>query len=122
MTRIYCILIGLLVVSLASVANTRPHRTATDIAQKQTEMLVRELNITDSVLRDTLFRMHLKYAQLRNANTTRDEAMQSMIHMQEELQHILTPEQFATFIDRQLNGEPRTPQHPCNWIVPHSTR
>ena len=122
MTRIYCILIGLLVVSLASVANTRPHRTATDIAQKQTEMLVRELNITDSVLRDTLFRMHLKYAQLRNANTTRDEAMQSMIQMQEELQHILTPEQFATFLEHQLNSEPRTPKHPCNWIAPHATR
>ena len=35
-----------------------PRRTAEDIARKQTEMLVRELNIQDSIIRDTLFHLH----------------------------------------------------------------
>ena len=63
MMRIYCILIVTLLMSVALGAQEQqhPHRTAADIASKQTEMLIRELNITDSVLRDTLYRMHLKY-------------------------------------------------------------
>lgn len=98
--------------------STHPRRTAEDIARKQTEMLVRELGITDSVLRDTLFRMHLKYANMRHDGFTRADVMDCMQRIQEELQQLLSPEQFATFMNRQLNPHPRTPQHPCNWIAP----
>ena len=111
-----------LVVVLPLIAQNHhhPRRTAADIARKQTEMLVRELHITDSVLRDTLFRMHLKYAEMRNDSTyTRADAIQCMILIQEELKQILSPEQFEAFMNRQLNHEPRSPQNPCNWIAPH---
>ena len=121
MIRSFYISLVLLALSLSMVAqkSIHPRRTASDIAQKQTEMLVRELNITDSILRDTLFHMHLKYATMRNISNTRNEAMQRMIQMQEELRHILTPEQFAAFMNRQVEHHPRTPHHPCNLVVPH---
>ena len=55
-----------------------PRRTAEDIARKQTEMLVRELNIQDSMVRDTLYRLHLKFARKHEISHTRAEAMQYM--------------------------------------------
>ena len=83
-------------------------------------MLVRELQITDSVLRDTLFRMHLKYAEkVRSKDYTRADALQYMLLMQEELKNILPTELYEAFMNRQLNHEPRAPQNPCNWIAPH---
>ena len=111
-----------IVVTLLAVAqHHHPQRTATDIARKQTEMLVRELQITDSVLRDTLFRMHLKYAEkVRSKDYTRADALQYMLLMQEELKNILPTELYEAFMNRQLNHEPRAPQNPCNWIAPHS--
>ena len=121
MIRSFYISLVLLALSLSMVAqkSVQPRRTAADIAKKQTEMLVRELNITDSVLRDILFHMHLKYATLRDISNTRNEAIQRMIQMQEELKHILSPEQFAAFMNRQVEHHPRTPHHPCNLVVPH---
>ena len=121
MIRSFYISLVLLALSLSMVAqkSVQPRRTAADIAQKQTEMLVRELNITDSVLRDILFHMHLKYATLRDISNTRNEAIQRMMQMQEELKHILSPEQFAAFMNRQVEHHPRTPHHPCNLVVPH---
>ena len=122
MTRLLYISILLVAFSLLVVAQDHhiPQRTATDIARKQTEMLVRELHITDSVLRDTLFRMHLKYAEKRNAeNYTRADAMECMLLIHEELKQILSPEQYEAFMNRQLDHQPRSPQTPCNWIAPH---
>ena len=43
-----------------------PPRTAEEEALKQTERLTRELDITDTLTRDTLYRLHLKYAVLRH--------------------------------------------------------
>ena len=103
-----------------SAQDHHPRRTAADIARKQTEMLVRELHITDSVMRDTLFRIHLKYAEKRNAeNCTRADAMECMLLIHEELKQILSPEQYEAFMNRQLDHQPRSPQTPCNWIAPH---
>lgn len=121
MIRSFYISLVLLALSLTMVAqkSVQPRRTAVDIAQKQTEMLVRELNITDSILRDRLFHMHLKYAALRDISNTRSEAIQRMIQIQEELKHILSPELFAAFMNRQVEHHPRTPHHPCNLVVPH---
>ena len=117
----YLLIFTFIVVALLALAqNHHPQRTATDIARKQTEMLVRELQITDSVLRDTLFRMHLKYAEKRQSeNYTRADVLQCMLLMQEELKNILPAELYETFMNRQLNHEPRSPQNPCNWIAPH---
>ena len=117
----YLLIFTFIVVALLAVAqHHHPRRTATDIARKQTEMLVRELQITDSVLRDTLFRMHLKYAEKRQSeNYTRADVLQCMLLMQEELKNILPTELYEAFMNRQLNHEPRAPQNPCNWIAPH---
>ena len=92
-----------------------PRRTAADIANKQTEMLVRELGIHDSVMRDTLFRMYLKYAKMSMISNTRNEAIQRLLQMQEELKLILTPEQYAAFMNCQMDNHPRIPHHPCHW-------
>ena len=117
----YLLIFTFIVVALLATAqHHHPQRTATDIARKQTEMLVRELQITDSVLRDTLFRMHLKYAEKRQSeNYTRADVLQCMLLMQEELKNILPTELYEAFMNRQLNHEPRAPQNPCNWIAPH---
>ena len=120
MMRYLLIFTFIVVALLATAQHHHPQRTATDIARKQTEMLVRELEITDSVLRDTLFRMHLKYAEKRQSeNYTRADVLQCMLLMQEELKNILPAELYETFMNRQLNHEPRSPQNPCNWIAPH---
>lgn len=120
MMRYLLIFTFIVVALLATAQHHHPQRTATDIARKQTEMLVRELQITDSVLRDTLFRMHLKYAEKRQSeNYTRADMLQCMLLMQEELKNILPTELYEAFMNRQLNHEPRAPQNPCNWIAPH---
>lgn len=120
MMRCFFIFSFIAVTLLAVAQHHHPQRTATDIARKQTEMLVRELQITDSVLRDTLFRMHLKYAEkVRSKDYTRADALQYMLLMQEELKNILPTELYEAFMNRQLNHEPRAPQNPCNWIAPH---
>ena len=106
----------LILLPVASLAQHRPQRTAEDIASKQTEMLVRELQISDSVLRDTLYRMHLKYACQRLANNTRAEAMRVMYAITEELEHILPAELFQQFMNHQVNYEPHRPQMPFNRI------
>ncbi len=43
----------------------QPQRKPEEVAKKQTEMLVRELSICDSAKIDTLYRLHLKYARMR---------------------------------------------------------
>ena len=112
-TFIY-IAIALLAIPAALCAQHYPHRTPEDIASKQTEMLVRELHITDSLVRDTLYRMHLKFAIKRQISHTRAEAMQFMQEANEELKHILTPEQYQQFMNQQVNHTPHRPQHHYN--------
>lgn len=107
--------------SLGAQEQFSPKRTAMDIARKQTEMLVRELGITDSLLHEALFHMHLKYAQMRNISNTRNEAIQRMLQMQEELKQILGPELFDIFMNRQVENDARTPKHTCKWITAPNT-
>lgn len=101
--------------SLVAQESQHPRRTVMDIAKKQTEMLVRELNIVDSTMRDTIFKLHLKYAKKQYHSYTRSEALQCMHNMLTELKNILTPELFDRFMNRRINGAPRSPHHTCNW-------
>ena len=98
-------------------AQERPQRTPEDIALKQTEMLVRELEIQDSVVRDPLFRMHLKFAQKRAISNTRAEALQYMQEANMELQQILTPEQYQQYMNQQVNYSPHRHRAPHNRIT-----
>lgn len=108
----------LLASSVAALrAQEHPQRTPEDIALKQTEMLVRELEIQDSVVRDTLFRMHLKFAQKRAISNTRAEALQYMQEANMELQQILTPEQYQQYMNQQVNYAPHRHRAPHNRIT-----
>ena len=87
----------------------QPQRTPEEIAQKQNATLIRELGLRDSVQLDTLYRMHLKYARMRQVSNTRAEDLQRMQAMIAELEHILTPEQYQQFMEHQFDDRPRHP-------------
>lgn len=118
MKPLLLISILLLVASVALLrAQERPQRTPEDIALKQTEMLTRELGIQDSIIRDTLYRMHLKFAQKRALSNTRAEALLYMQEANAELQQILTPEQYQQFMNQQINYSPHRHRAPYNRIT-----
>jgi hypothetical protein len=93
------------------------HRTPEDIARKQTERMLRELNIQDSVLRDTIYNLHLKFARRRAISYTRAEALQFMQEANAELQKILTPEQYQQFMNQQINHSSQRHTTPYNHII-----
>jgi len=94
----------------------RPQRTPEEEAIKQTLRLVRELDITDSVRIDTIYRMHLKYARFRQKGLTRAENMERMQAIYEELKQLLTPEEFERFMNHPAE-QPRRPRG-ANVIAP----
>lgn len=87
----------------------RLQRTPEEEAVKQTERLVRELNINDSVRIDTLYRMHLKYAILRRSGLTRAQEMDRMNAIVAELKVLLTSEEFEQFMNHPAE-QPRRPR------------
>lgn len=105
--------------SIASIMAQPPQRTALDVARKQTDMMVRELHIADTLVIDTLFRLHLKYAQLRERSNTRADAMKYLQMANKELQSILTPEQYNRFMNQQINHAPHRHHLPCHKIIFH---
>ena len=90
-----------------------PQRTPEEIARKQNAKLIRELGLVDSAQIDTLFRMHLKYARMREISNTRAEDLERLQDMITELKGILTPEQYEQLMNRQVDDAPR---HPHNAI------
>ena len=102
-----------------TVESPRPQRTPQEEAMKQTTRLVRELGIKDSVRFDTLYRMHLKYAILRQKGLTRAQNMDRMMSIQKELERLLTPSEFERFMNHPAE-QPRRP-HGANVIAPTKT-
>lgn len=104
------IILALFAGSLAAQEPTaaRLQRTPEEEAQKQTERLVRELNIRDSVRIDTLYKMHLKYAVLRRTGLSRAQEMERMNAIVAELKRLLTPEEFDRFMNHPAE-QPRRP-------------
>ena len=98
------------------VLESRPQRTPEEEALKQTTRLVRELGIKDSVRIDTIYRMHLKYALSRQKGLTRAQNMERMQAIQDELKHLLTPEEFEAFMNHPAE-QPRRPRG-ANVIAP----
>ena len=78
----------------------RPQRTPEEEALKQTTRIFRELGIVDSVRFDTIYRMHLKYARIRQKGLTRAENMQRMQAIHDELKKLLSPEEFDLFMNQ----------------------
>lgn len=87
-------------------------RTAEECAMKQTQMMIRELNISDSLQYRSLFDMNLKYARLRENGCTREQMMTNMIERNKELKQILTKEQYEAYMNRQVQAGPHHQQHP----------
>ena len=87
----------------------RVQRTPEEEALQQTMRLVRELAINDSVRFDTIYRMHLKYARIRQKGLSRAENMERMQAIYGELKHLLTPEEFEQFMNHpaELPRRPR---------------
>lgn len=88
-------------------AEHRPQRTSEEIAHKQTEMLSRELELTDSLQRDSIYRIHLRYIRMRMQSNTRAEELKRMLSLYSELEKILTAEQYDRFMNKQLTTGPR---------------
>ncbi len=95
------------------IQDFRAQRTPEDEALKQTMRLVRELGIQDSVRFDTIYRMHLKYARVRQKGLSRQENMERMQAIYAELKLLLTPEEFERFMNhpaelpRRPHGAPQ---------------
>ena len=94
---------------LAQEQQVRPQRTPEEEASKQTERLVRELGIKDSVRIDTIYRMHLKYARIRQKGLTRAENMDRLQSIYNELKQLLTPDEFERFMNHPAE-QPRRPR------------
>ncbi|MEE1254536.1 MAG: hypothetical protein UHJ11_05730 [Paludibacteraceae bacterium] len=114
-TRIIFILL-LCMVGVCFVAaqdhQVRRERTPEEEAAKQTERLIRELGIKDSLRIDTLYKMHLKYAQLRRQGLTRAENVKRMYAIYSELTVLLTPEELERFMNHPTE-QPRRPHGAC---------
>ena len=87
----------------------RPQRTPEDEALKQTVRLVRELDIKDSVRFDTIYKMHLKYARVRQKGLTRAQEMGRMQAIYDELKTLLTEKEFDQFMNHPVE-QPRRPR------------
>ena len=115
---IMCIALAASLVSAQEPAGERYQRTPEEEALKQTTRLVRELNIRDSVRFDTLYRMHLKYARVRQQGLTRAQNMERMQAIYGELQRLLTPEEFEQFMNHPAE-RPRRP-HGAQVLAPNN--
>ena len=113
-TRMKNILLVLLltvssVVVMAQNDDFRPSRTPEEEALKQTEMLSRELMLNEQQ-RDTVYKIHLKYARMRQISNTRAEGLERLNAMTKELLSIMTPEQREAFLNKQIEPHPRRVQ------------
>ena len=102
----------LLTASFAAFAQNdefRPSRTPEEEAMKQTEMLARELTLSEQQ-RDTVYKIHLKYAIMRQVSNTRAEGLERLNAMTKELLNVMTPEQQEAFLNKQIEPHPRRMQ------------
>lgn len=102
---------------MAQEPANRPQRTPEEEASKQTERLVRELGIRDSVRIDTIYRMHLKYAQIRQKGLSRAENMERMQSIYNELKRLLSTAEFERFMNHPAE-QPRRPRGAANVAQP----
>ena len=105
---IACAALVAVIMTAQELVSERPHRTPEEEALKQTTRLVRELDIRDSVRFDTIYRMHLKYARIRQNGLTRAQNMERMQAINEELKHLLSSEE----LDRFMNHPAEQPRRP----------
>ncbi len=122
MKHLYLAIILLSVSAVATAAPPpmpadQPQRTPEEMARKQTMRLVRELSLTDSVVVDSIYRINLRHNKRRAQGLTRAEEYEGMKQFVNELQGILTPAQFESF----MNHKADTPRHPHASYMPART-
>ena len=102
-------ILGVFVIMLSCIfaqESALPQRTPEEEAMKQTEMLQRELNLTEQQ-HDTIYVIHLKYARRRRESNTRQEALERLNSMTEDILQVLTPEQRSLFLNKQVSWHAR---------------
>lgn len=87
---------------------SRSNRTPEQIAEKQTERLQRDLELTDAQ-RDSIYLIHLRYARLRRPTDTQDTIRHRISLLRDEIKRTLTPEQCKHLADKQEEGPRRKP-------------
>ena len=100
---------SLLLSAQAPAGMSSPKHSPEQVAAKQTERMVRELGIKDSVQRQKLYDFHLRYALSRPDTLTRRIRLERMQAMTDELEQLLTKEQFNAFMDKQLEPQAHRP-------------
>lgn len=105
----------------AQSASTIPQRTAEERAMKQTEMLIRDLGISDSLMRDTIYRAHLRYARARERVSTRAEVVDCLNSLLAELKGILSAKDYERLQTIPLQQSARCRQVPPDTISSGST-
>lgn len=114
----YCYL-AIMLVCTAALVNAQsssfpcdqPKRTPEEIARKQTAMLIRELNLKDSMVIDSLYRINVRHNKRREAGQTRAQEFEGLQLFMSELKNILTPEQYDKFMNQKVD-KPRHPHAP----------
>lgn len=119
LSLIFAVFCGLLIAQELQQPQ-RLQRTPEEEARQQTERLVRELTIRDSVRIDTIYKMHLKYARIRQHGLSRKENMDRMNAIYAELERLLTPEEFERFMNHPAE-QPRMPRG-ANFVAPNEAQ
>ena len=89
MKKLFLFLLSVLAVGWVQAQDVQDRRpSAEEKALKQTEMIVRELHIDDSVQYHQLFDMHLRYARQYEDGCTRAQWLEKMESMNKDLQTI----------------------------------
>lgn len=84
----------------------KPERTPEQEAEKQTETMQRELDLTPE--QATLIHdINLKYAEERQQTNTRAEAMKRMLHKNEDYKRVLTEEQYQHLQSKRVERRTR---------------
>lgn len=110
----FILIIALLATGLGQIAaqsiaeENCPVRTPEVVAQKQTQMLIRELCISDSAVCQAVYQIFLKYAHLRRPEESRTEMIDRLTGQQNDLKKILTPEQFRIYMNCSRRDGPRS--------------
>lgn len=107
-TRFVYLLFALLggISLMAQQAEGKPQRTPQQIAERQTERLQRDVNLTEQQ-RDTVYAIHLKYAERRRENEDRSHVMIRMDSLREDLKGVLTDEQFKLLQEKRRETGPQ---------------
>ncbi len=92
--------------ALLAQVDGKPERTPEQEATKQTEAMQRELGLTQEQAVQ-IHEINLKYAKERQETDTRAEAMERMLHKNEDYKRILTKEQYQHLQSKRVERRTR---------------